>query len=325
MDVMTEDVTLVGVREEDVEGRVWVQMRPPKGTMTLVCLRKRWDSGRVEEWRDRKYWPQMLSETWPWLFRSVQSDLVTATCHKHTLIYTWSFPRGTSGQDHCLHCGWDKDLFRTSLCLSSYSHWSVTTVRKFTHCRRVLDWSNTNKVGLIIFKPTVVQELIWKNKRKQTTAQAVSCIRNVLAWDYVKQRTIKVKMFISICYWPSTTLLLELLSSDGLSYSATLQSHLFVKRCLKRLKRCIDWYRLDKETALSGYNWMEIITSSFNIYDWWYSSFITDTYFQMLFTYLGISSSDAVTRSSRDLLKKTEVYVETCRGAKKQLKILCLW
>lgn len=43
--------------------------------------------------------------------------------------------------------------------------------------------------------------------------------------------------------------------SDGLSYSvATLQSHLFVKRCLKRLKRCIDWYRLDKETALSGYN-----------------------------------------------------------------------
>lgn len=45
---MTEDVTLVGVREEDVEGRVWVQMRPPKGTMMLVCLRK-WKSGRMTE------------------------------------------------------------------------------------------------------------------------------------------------------------------------------------------------------------------------------------------------------------------------------------
>lgn len=144
----------------------------PRKAQWRLCA---WERGeRVEEWRDRKYWPQMLSETWPWLFRSAHSDLVTATCHKHTLIYTWSFPRGTSGQDLCLHCGWDKDLFRTSLCLSSYSHSSVTTVPKVTHCRRVLDWSNTNKVGLIIFKPTVVQEFIWNNKGKQTTAQALS-------------------------------------------------------------------------------------------------------------------------------------------------------
>lgn len=35
MGVMKEDVTLVGVREEDAEGRV--QMRPLNGTMT--CLR----------------------------------------------------------------------------------------------------------------------------------------------------------------------------------------------------------------------------------------------------------------------------------------------
>lgn len=75
---------------------------------------RKWEKERRESIDHRCFWVQTVS----FLALSVSWSGYPTCCH-HVQRYTRSFPGDSGGQPRCLQHGWEKNLSRTSLCLTN--------------------------------------------------------------------------------------------------------------------------------------------------------------------------------------------------------------
>lgn len=95
----------------------------------FVCLGKRWEGEGVEEWGDRKYWPQMLFET--------------CLCLLGVCKVIWLLQCATNTHWYILEVSLEAQAVRitvssvaeTKICFGRHCVWAVIPTDLFSRCR----------------------------------------------------------------------------------------------------------------------------------------------------------------------------------------------